>query len=265
MVDNRVAAPLDYRRAIGPGHNVPPVDPVETAREAVDQLITNTERWLAEHQVITDAAAAAACEDWANQLKAHYDKCDEIRVTEKRPHDEAAAAVQSKWNPILARLKICRDAIVPLRRTWLALEQRRLDAERAEKQREAAEAALRARQLIEAARAKQIGPGSVTNQILAKEAAIEAKQAAKVAAAVPVKAQQHGNLGGRASSLREYWFAEVVDWQECFSYFHEPDPDNPGQRQPVESLRKELTRLANEKVRHGIRDLPGCVIDRDER
>lgn len=266
-------APLDYRTAAGApagiGDNQPPVDWAVSAKPVVDLLIANTEAWAEDCPVITNEEAAATCEDKLKQLNDHRKEIDDKRKAEKAEHDRAIATIQAKANPLLERLRICIEAISGIRDAWLRLKQQRLDDERAQKRREADEAARRAQRLAEAAQAKTTGPGAVTNQIAATEAAAEAKKAAKIAAAVPVRAQQRGTLGGRASSLRTFWFAEVVDWQKCFEHFHEADSQDPERKRmiPVESLRKELTRLANEQVRLGVRNpnLPGCWIDSEMR
>jgi len=251
--------------AVGPGHNKPPLDPAEIAAAAVDQLVANTEAWAEHSPVILDEATATACQTWLNQLTERLKDCKAKLAIERAPHDQALKDIQAKWAPLQRKLAVCIEAVGRMRGAWLTVKQRRLDAEREQKRREAAEAQQRAEQLAQAARAKEHGPGAVTNKIAAQEAAAEAQRAAKVAAAVPVRAQTKSDLGGRAASLRTYHFADVVDWEACWMHFHEDDPDNPGKRRPAESLRAELQRLANEQVRHGAREIPGCWIDKEER
>ena len=242
---------LDPR--LGIGGNLPP-EPIDLARESVDALIKNANKWAEDVPIIDSEGLAASCNDVLNKLDAHLKELDEQRIKEKRPHDKAAAAVQAKWKPLLDKLEICKNAIAPLHSAWLRLKEARLKAERETKQREAAEAQRRAEQLAEQAKAG--GANVVTNTILGMEAAAEAEKARRAVAAIPQRAQSRGNLGGRTRSLQTVWRAEIIDQDKCYLHFRG--------RQEVKDI---LSQLANAAARSGVRnpDLGGCWIFSEDK
>ncbi len=254
---------LDPRLRIG--GNLPP-EPIDVD-VAIDDLIGNANRWAARCPVIETEEVAKDAIDQLNKLKAHRAEYEALRKAEKKPFDDGALAVQRKWLPRTERIDACIKLFDGLRRGWLNLQ----EAARLKAEREAAEAAFEAQRRADqlAEQAKAGGAHVVTNTILGMEAAAEAERAREALRAVPRRAQVRGNLGGRTHSLRTYWFADVVDWQKCFDYFHEPeDRGDPNSRRiPVRELREVLISLANAKARTGVRnpDLPGCWIDFEEK
>jgi len=243
---NDVAAP-----AFGIGHNLPPV--IDQARERVAALESAANDWAKACAVIEDAETAAQCTDFLDQLLAEHKKWDAQRAAEKKPHDEAAKAVQERWKPLLDKLLLCKGAIEPRHRAWLQRERQRLEAERRQREAEAREAAREAERAQEAARrAVEESKGDVVQSMLAANAAVDAAaDASRAAAAVPRRAQVRGALGGRARSLRETWSAHIVDPD----LFYQHVKDRP-------EVKDVLQRLANAAARGGIRnpDLPGCWV-----
>jgi hypothetical protein len=236
-----------------PGDNMPPPEPVKLASDRVTALVENAEKWAERVPVINSEELADACNDFLTQLDKQWQEFDAARAAEKKPFDDEAAAVQAKWKPLLERLNLCKIAIAPLHRAWLKLKQQRLDDERHDRERAAAEAQRRADQLAE--QAKTGGPGTVTRLIAATEAAGAAEAARQEVRRVPPRAQSRGLYGGRTRSLRTTWYASVVDDELCYRHFR--------QRSEVKEL---LQRLANEAARSGVRnpDLPGCWIYSEE-
>ena len=236
-----------------PGDNRPPPEPIVLASGRVTTLIDAAEKWAERCPVIESEELADACNDFLTQLDKQFKEFDAARAAEKKPFDDDAAAVQARWKPLLERLTLCKTAIAPLHRAWLRLKQQRLDDERREREREAAEAQRVADQLARQAQAG--GPGTVRNMIAAAEAAGEAEAARQAVTTVPKRAQSRGLFGGRTRSLRATWHATVVDQDLCYRHFRG--------RTEVKEL---LTRLASEAARGGMRnpDLPGCWIYSEE-
>ncbi len=246
-------AKLDGEEASpGPGHNRPPsaIDaeppPIDLARQRVDEEITSANKWAEQVKVIDSEEKAKALADKLDQLTKLFQKYDAMRAAEKRPHDEKSAEVQENWRFIF-RLKICKEALQPLESDWLRREKLRLAADRQEKERVAREAQRRADQLAEQAKAG--GPNVVGNRIDAADAAAEAERAREAVAAVPVRAQSRGNLGGRARSLKRVAKAQVVDWDKCYQHYRLRG-----------EVRDVLATLASADARHGVKEIPGCFL-----
>jgi hypothetical protein len=144
---------------------------------------------------------------------------DEARKEEKRPHDEAAKAVQTKWAPLLDRADtIIRAAQKPLTAYLNALAEEQRQAEL--KARE--EAAQKAQEAIQAQREAE---GSVEAVERAKALQKEADAAAKDAGRAG-KAKAHVAGVDRAIGLRTYKVATVTDHRALLEHVmrHDPDP-----------------------------------------
>ncbi|BAQ44005.1 hypothetical protein [Methylobacterium aquaticum] len=104
-----------------------PADPFEALRAEVEGEREEIERWLAADP-IKDQTACDRAANWSSRLADLEKRAGGLRVEEKRPHDEAAKAVQAKWKPIedlAAGLKRrLKDATLPFQQ-----EQRRREAE----------------------------------------------------------------------------------------------------------------------------------------
>jgi hypothetical protein len=95
----------------------------------------------------TDQASADRASDLANRLAELQKKADGARVAEKKPHDEAAKAVQSKWLPILSAADIYKRLKSAVITPFLVAEdQKRREVEAAA--RKVAEEAARAGQPV---------------------------------------------------------------------------------------------------------------------
>lgn len=236
----------------GIGGNLPP-EPIDVDA-TIDALIANANDWAGRHLVIEDEKVAKDALDNLNKLQAHRAEYDEMRKAEKKPFDDGALAVQRKWVPRIDRIDACIKPFNGLRNAWLNLKEVRRKAALEAAELAAAEAQRRADQLAE--KAKAGGPNVVTNTILGMEAEAEAEKARKAVAAVPQRAQERGNLGGRTHSLRTYWYADVIDQDLCYQHFR-ARPE----------IKDVLAKLANAAARAGTRNpnLPGCWVDSEER
>ncbi len=76
---------------------------------------------------------------------------------------------------------------------------------------------------------------------------------ALAAAGSTARPQIRGNYSARARTLRETWRAEVEDVLVCFVHYrHHP------------AIKELLTKLASHDARDGRRDIPGCIVIKEE-
>ncbi|NAZ37192.1 hypothetical protein [Rubellimicrobium sp. CFH 75288] len=116
------------------GHNrPPPVDPaaLDAFEARVRAMAETAGQWLDEGAV-ADAADASRAGDFLTALRALHREVDEARREAKRPHDEAAKAVQAAFAPLLAPLEAAAERIKALLAEYAEREQAGREAERSE-------------------------------------------------------------------------------------------------------------------------------------
>jgi hypothetical protein len=201
--------------APGLGHNQPPPDPIGRARE----LVATANRWITERSEIVDNEMAGVAQDFLRQLRANRDDLEASMKAERKPLDDAVAAIRVKYRDPLELVGIAltkmREKLAP----WLKRQQDRLDAEAAERGRVAADAAAQA----DAARRTAQQTGTVEAELNAQRAAQQLEEAQRAAAKPIGRARVRGDLSDRASSLRTLWYAVVVDEDKALrSYRKDP-------------------------------------------
>lgn len=239
-------ATVETKEAPGLGHNNPPEPtPIEEAKELISLLDVEASAWFDGKPIENQAQAddVARLIDAGRKAKTKFDN---ERKAEKKPHDEAAKAVDAAWKPIIADadriVEIGKAAQTP----WLI----KLDTEKRaleEATRKAAEeAAAEARRLAEQA------DGSLA-AAKARDAAIEdAKRAEHVAQmAANEKAAAKGAGMGRAISLRTTWRSEVKDRRALLNHIAKTAPAD---------LSAFLDEWAARAVRGGQHELPGVEV-----
>lgn len=193
------------------GHNAPPKDDsLQAHRDRYMELRQAGEAWL--QTGITDQETADLAEAWRKQVNAARKAAEAQRVAEKKPHDDAAKAVQVKWLPVLESFDRL-DAPIRAKLTDFAKAEKDRLAKEREAAREAAEAAKRD---AEQAAARALTSGSFAAHDHAAELARQADEAAAVA-----KQAEHQKvaLGGsvvvdgrkRAASLHKFETIAVTD------------------------------------------------------
>lgn len=223
------------------GHNEPPPELLAKA----DALLTTADRWVRERPIIATEEIAGRAADFLRQLTATESALDRERKAKKRPHQDAAAAVEAIYKPALDKLAAAKDAIKRLIAAW----QRKLEERLAEERRKAEEAAAEARRKAEELQ-------RLADQSFAPSAAVAAQNAVHAAeqaelrahAAAGAKAQVRGTLSSRAVSSRTIHRALVKDYAAALA-FYAKHPD-------VVSV---VERLAGADARRGI-CAPGCEI-----
>lgn len=180
----------------------------------------------------TNDEQEAALDDLLDQFRIAKRDADKERAAEKKPHDDAAKAVQAKWRPLLDRCDIAAKAIKDALTPYRTAKQRAAD-EAARKAREEAEAAHKAAQ--EAFKSSDL------------DDRLEAERLAAQAKAMQVQANK---IDRQSTGLRTSWQAEVTNRRDALLHYIKTQPD--AFEALVQSLADKDAR--NEATR---RDIPG--------
>ena len=183
------------------GHNNPPA--VDAFGMALDDAYETAKDFL-DGSPIENQGQADAIGRIISEVKKIKRDADAARAEEKRPHDDAAKAVQTKWKPLLDRA----DTIVKAAQAPLSAFLNKLAAEQAEAERIAREEADRkAQEAIAAQRACEGNVEAIERAKTLQREADEAEKAAKRAG----KAKAHVTGVDRAVGLRNYDVVTVTD------------------------------------------------------
>lgn len=228
---------------------IPNAPPVEAMGMHIDDLYDEAKGILDGAGVQSDADAQMVAKLLGMTRQAKKD-ADAQRAAEKKPHDDAAAAVQTAWKPLLAKCDLvtdtCKKALAPY-----------LEAKEAEQRAEAARVAKAAEEARNAAlAARQAAPVS---DLAAREDAERldaiARDAEKQAARAG-KTKAHATGGSRAIGLRSYWIAKLVDPVAALNHYREHQP---------EALKAWLVDQAQRDANAGSRVIPGFAINEERR
>ena len=231
----------------GAGHNNPPVDPFEAFTTTLGDDLIEAQNW-ADGQPIETQAQADELSFLIDRLRKDARAADEARAVEKKPHDDAAKAVQAKWKPLLDRADKAVTALKATLGVFLGAQ----EAAKQEAARQAREEAERAsRAAAEAARAAD------ATDLRAQEHADAMLRAAEEAAkgasrAERDKAQATG--GTRAMGLRTVWRVELADELEAVRTMW---------RLHREEMVAYALQLAQRDIREGKRTLAGFTVTED--
>jgi len=214
----------------GIGDNKPPADAAFGLH--VDDLFSLLSDTLAGGEVGSDeqeAAIDAILDDFRKAVK----DADKQRTAEKKPHDDAAKAVQAKWKPIIDKAErgavACKEALTPYRTA---------------KQRAKDEAARKAREEAEAREAEARLALKQFDDLEAKFAAEQSLNAAKKLNAVANK------IDRAATGLRTRWDAEITDRKAALLHYLARSPER------FEAL---IQQMADEDARGARAPVPGVT------
>jgi hypothetical protein len=228
------------------GDNAPP--PIEGHRLNVEDLYAEAKEWLDGEGIQTEGQAQEVAK-LLDMLRQAHKAADAARAAEKKPHDDAAKAVQAAWKPLLDKA----DLAIATAKKAIAPYLERKDAEqRAIAQAAREEAARIAAQAEEAARAAR--PDDLEAQA-ALEATRKAAAAAERVASKADKARPNVAGAARAVTLRTTYVAELTNAKDALRFYME--------RQP-EALKEWLLEQAQRDVNAGAHTIPGFNI-REER
>jgi hypothetical protein len=200
-------------------NNPPEPTPFEAVEARINDLYDEAKQWL-DGEPVTTQGMADGLNKLIGLIRDAEKEADDLRKAEAKPHDDAKAEIQARFNVLIGNTKTVKG------KTVLALDAAKkaltpwLDKIEAEKR--AAEA--KARMEAEAARikAEEAFRQSRADDLAAREEAerlaTEAKEAERTAArASKDKASAKGGAG-RATGLRTYYRAEVTDGTEFARY-----------------------------------------------
>lgn len=184
-----------------PGHNNPP--PFEAWSMHIESLFEVANGIT---DVTTDEQEAAL-DELLDEFRKARKEADGERAAEKKPHDDAAKAVQAKWKPLLDRCDLATGEI-----------KARLTPYRTAKQRAKDEAARKAREEAEA-RQKAAQDALRSDDLEARyQGEIELKAATKLATSA-------NKIERQATGLRSYQIAEVTDRRALLEHVMRIDPN----------------------------------------
>lgn len=229
--------------AITKTHNQPP----EVAIFAeIDDLYDEARNW-ADGEPITSQEMADAITALREGIHEAGKRADALRVEEKKPHDDAAKAVQDKYNPYVqpkkGRVDMAKSALDALLTPWRT----RVAAEKAAKAARIAAEAEAARAAAQAA--MQASAGNLAEREAAEELLADAKALERGAK----KADKAATTG---LGLRTVWFAELVDEEAAMDWLWARAKDE---------VLAVAQRNADELVRSGVRQVPGFVVREEKR
>jgi len=186
------------------GHNNPP--PLEAMSLHIEDLFALVSGSTA--APVTNDEQEAALDALLDDVRKARKDADAQRAAEKKPHDDAANAVQAAWKPLLARLDMGADALKAA-----------LTPYREARQRAKNEAARKAR---EEAEAKQHAAQEALRKSDDLEARFEAEAQLKQASKLVSSANK---IDRSATGLRTYQVAEVADRKALLQHVMRTDPD----------------------------------------
>lgn len=194
------------------GDNSGEVSLAEQIKDYASQALA----WLKRNGVKTKNDSDKAANYRAELLRLSKE-ADTQREVEKRPHDEAAKAVQAKWKPLVDEAKGAADTIRDSLTVWMRAEDARLEAERKAKWEADQRANAEARAKIEAERAKQMRDDPI--------AALTSPEPELPDLPPPPEkvSVQAGGQRGRKAGLREIEVFTVTDHAAALAFFANSD------------------------------------------
>lgn len=186
---------------------------------------------------ITTTTQSERLTDFVTGARGLFKKVDTARKDAKAPWDAGGKKVQDAFTPLLAKLEAVAKQMKLMQGDWLVRE----DARIAEEKRVAAEAAARQREAAERLAAQAAARDDISAAVDAEAALKEAEKAEK-AAAKPTKARAGSATGGgRTMALRTQKVANISNFRACYAHFQN-DP----------AVREVLQRLADAAARGGM-------------
>jgi polyhydroxyalkanoate synthesis regulator phasin len=222
------------RHAIG-ANNPPPFD---AHALHIEDLFSVASGSLAAGDITTDEQEAAL-DDLMDQFRQAKKDADAQRASEKKPHDDAAKAVQTKWKPLLDR---CDAAINEIKE--------RLTPYRTAKQIAKDELARRVREEAEAAVAEAREALKSSDDLETRFAAEQGLKTASKLTAVANRADR------QATGLRTHWEAEITDRKAALLHMIQIHPDR---------FTALIQQIADEEARGARGAIPGVVFHERKR
>ena len=226
---------------IKPGGNMSPFDAITLK---IDELYAEAKNWADGEPIASEEVAAAATAVF-NALHDAGKEAESLRVEEVKPLDDAKAAIQAKFHPLIGDTKAGKGKVV-LGKSALSDV---LTAWRAEVKRQKDAAALKARlEAEEEARKAAEAMKATSGDLEARERAEEQLALAKDAERYATRLEKKAETG---NGLRTVWVPELTDLNAAIKHYW------ASQRDRFAAL---VTELAAEDVRAGKRTIPGFTV-----
>lgn len=237
------------------GHNAPPEPTAfERVAQRIEDLSLEGRNWL-DGQPVANQDQADAVGAILRDMQAVAKEADELRVAEKKVHDDAGKAVQARFHPLIGDTKAGKGKAVRVIEGCKALLAPFLAAENAKKQAAAAEARREADEQQRIAReAMQASTVADVERRERAEGLLRAADQAGKAADRAEKDKATVNGGGRAITARVRHDAVLVDPVAALRHAREVWPDD---------LKDWLRQRAQQDMDRGVLTIPG--FDAEER
>jgi len=216
-----------------------------TLAEQIKEYAAMALGWLRKSG-ITDKVSLDTAANYRAELLRLGKEADAQRASEKKPHDDAAKAVQAKWKPIVDEADLAANALRQALTLYMREEERRLEAERRAKWLAEQKAAEDARKAAEAERAKQM-----RDDPIAALTSPDPELPMTPPPPEPVKVQAGGQRG-RKTGLREVTVYTVTDHAACLAFFAEH-----------EETKALVAKLAERVAKTGVA-VPGLTISKEK-
>ena len=168
--------------------------------------------WLKKHG-IKDTASKDRAANYRQELLRLRKEADSQRVAEKKPHDDAAKAVQAKWVPLIDEADAAAEKLRGELGAFMVAEKRAAEKAAREKYEAEQRAAAAARAEVEAQRAKLM-----RDDPIAALTSPELELPPEPLCPEPVKIQAGGQRG-RKTGLREVTRYVVTDHKAALAFF----------------------------------------------
>lgn len=206
--------------------------------EEIDDLFMEAKNW-ADGEPIADEAMHDTISSLRDKIHDAGKRADEMRVEEKKPHDDAAKAIQDRYNPYIqpkkGKVDLAKAALGDLLAAW---RKRVADEKAAEARRKQEEAA---RLAAEAQAAMRASSGNLEARVDAEELLVHAK-------AVEKDAKRADKAATTGLGLRTVWRAELVDEAAALDHYY------PLYREEFLGM---VRGYADADARSGVRVIPG--------
>lgn len=241
-------------RAVPGGNNPPEPTPFDLVAKEITDLHGEATLWCDGAEVENDGQAEGLA-TLLRKIQEAAKKLDALRKAEVKPHDDAKAAIQARYHPLIGDTKTGgKGKAVIAEEALKATIGRHLARKAAEQKAEANRARIEADRLAEEAR--QAVRNADRTDLAAREAAEKQLADAQAAEAEATKlgkqrAQAKG-FAGRAVSTTTRYVPTITDKREFarWLWVHRPD-----------DMTAFLTRMADEVARTERRDVDGLKVE----
>lgn len=239
-------------RAVAGNNRPPPSSPFEAAQQDIADLYAEASLWL-DGAPVTSQEQADGLSNLLRMIQAAADRADVARKAEKKPHDDAIAEIQGRYNPLIGDTKTvtgkavlaetaCRAALTAWQVKVLTEQKAAADEARSE----AEHLTMLAREAMQSSPVTNLAERARAEN-LAKVAKTAEKAAARAGKARPVA----GSIG-RAVGLRTSYRGVIVEETAVAAHYWRTD------RVSVVNF---LQSLVDQDVRAGVRQIPGVRVD----